>query len=207
MKPEDSKDGQAALDKRAAKPQGVPDLKDVEQVLPNFLHLSAEVSLGKEEAPNPAFPYGSTPIRGVNLGGWLVRECYYFIGAMIIPEFRMDAVEPWITPSIFSNANDSKVVDESTYGEHYGPVEAARQLTQHWDTWITEDDLAQIAALGLNHVRIPIGWWALDKDGTEPYPQGQYPYLFKAVEWAKKHGLKVMIDLHGAPGSQNGFDK
>lgn len=99
------------------------------------------------------------------------------------------------------------MVDEYTYGEHYGPVEAGRLLTQHWDTWITEDDLAQIASLGLNHVRIPIGWWALDKVRTEPYPQGQYPYLFKAVGWAKKHGLKVMIDLHGAPGSQNGFDK
>ena len=27
---------------------------------------------------NPGFPYGSEPVRGVNLGGWLVLEvCYY----------------------------------------------------------------------------------------------------------------------------------
>jgi len=26
------------------------------------------------------------------------------------------------------------------------------------------------------------------------------------VEWAGAYGLKVIIDLHGAPGSQNGFD-
>ena len=40
----------------------------------------------------------------------------------------------------------------------------------------------------------------------EPYIQGQLPYLDKAVRWADECGLKVIIDLHGAPGSQNGFD-
>jgi glucan 1,3-beta-glucosidase len=40
----------------------------------------------------------------------------------------------------------------------------------------------------------------------EPYIQGQLPYLDKAVDWAGRYGLKVIIDLHGAPGSQNGFD-
>lgn len=40
----------------------------------------------------------------------------------------------------------------------------------------------------------------------EPFIQGQLPYLDKAVDWAGQYGLKVIIDLHGAPGSQNGFD-
>ena len=40
----------------------------------------------------------------------------------------------------------------------------------------------------------------------EPYIQGQLAYLDKAVDWAGKYGLKVIVDLHGAPGSQNGFD-
>jgi glucan 1,3-beta-glucosidase len=34
----------------------------------------------------------------------------------------------------------------------------------------------------------------------------QYPYLVRAVNWAQELGLKVTIDLHGAPGSQNGQD-
>lgn len=33
----------------------------------------------------------------------------------------------------------------------------------------------------------------------------QTAYLARAVGWAHKHGLKVLVDLHGAPGSQNGF--
>jgi len=28
----------------------------------------------------------------------------------------------------------------------------------------------------------------------------------KAVTWARKYGMKVLIDVHGSPGSQNGFD-
>lgn len=57
----------------------------------------------------------------------------------------------------------------------------------------------------LNHVRIPIGFWAFDVSGGEPYIQGQVPYLQKAVQWAGNHGIKVIVDLHGAPGSQNGY--
>jgi glucan 1,3-beta-glucosidase len=57
----------------------------------------------------------------------------------------------------------------------------------------------------LNHVRVPIGYWAWDVGPGEPYIQGQLPYLRRAVTWAANHGLKLVIDLHGAPGSQNGY--
>lgn len=36
--------------------------------------------------------------------------------------------------------------------------------------------------------------------------QNQYPYLIRAITWASQLGLTVIIDLHGAPGSQNGQD-
>ena len=49
----------------------------------------------------------------------------------------------------------------------------------------------------LNHVRIPIGYWAFDISGGEPYVQGQLPYLKKAIEWAESYKLKVIVDLHG----------
>lgn len=56
----------------------------------------------------------------------------------------------------------------------------------------------------LNHVRIPIGYWAFEVGPGEPYIQGQLPYLTEAIGWAGLHGLKVIVDLHGVPGSQNG---
>ncbi|KAK7465452.1 hypothetical protein VKT23_005430 [Stygiomarasmius scandens] len=126
-------------------------------------------------------------VRGVNLGGWLV-------------------LEPWITPSLFDNTGNDKIIDEYTFGQFQDHDEALGVLQKHWDTWITEQDFIDIADAGLNTVRLPIGYWAFDVSGGEPYIQGQIPYLRKALNWGNKHGLKVIIDLHGAPGSQNGFD-
>ncbi|KAF7972591.1 hypothetical protein HWV62_17392 [Athelia sp. TMB] len=136
---------------------------------------------------SPGFPYGSEKVRGVNLGGWLV-------------------LEPWITPSLFDNTGNSAIVDEWTFGQLQKTSVAKATLQNHWNTWITESDFKAIAAAGLNHVRLPIGYWAFEVGPGEPYIQGQLPYLKKAVTWASNYGLKVIVDLHGAPGSQNGFD-
>ncbi|KAH9973186.1 glycoside hydrolase family 5 protein [Lactifluus volemus] len=138
---------------------------------------------------NPDLSLGKQPVRGVNLGGWLV-------------------LEPWITPSLFDNTNDSRIVDEWTFGQYQDYAVARETLVNHWNTWITETTLRKSQVLGarLNHVRIPIGYWAFDVGGGEPYVQGQLPYLYSAISWAVKYNLNVIIDLHGAPGSQNGFD-
>lgn len=136
---------------------------------------------------SPGFPYGSEKVRGVNLGGWLV-------------------LEPWITPSIFDNTGNPNIVDEWTFGQYYDRATATNVLQNHWNTWITQNDFANIAAAGLNHVRLPIGYWAFEVGSGEPYIQGQLPYLQNAVQWASQYGLKLIVDLHGAPGSQNGYD-
>ncbi|KAJ7754931.1 glycoside hydrolase family 5 protein [Mycena maculata] len=143
--------------------------------------------LSSAVAFNGGFPYGSEKVRGVNLGGWLV-------------------LEPWITPSLFDDTGNAGIVDEWTYGSLQSLTVAEEALTNHWNTWITESDFAAIAAAGLNHVRLPIGYWAFEVGPGEPYIQGQLPYLQKAITWATQNNLKLIIDLHGAPGSQNGFD-
>lgn len=55
-----------------------------------------------------------------------------------------------------------------------------------------------------DHVRLPIGYWAFVD--AYPYISGSKEYLYRAIQWARNHNLKLIIDLHGAPGSQNGFD-
>lgn len=135
------------------------------------------------------FDYQNDKIRGVNLGGWFV-------------------LEPFINPSLFEqNTADGNVpVDEYHYCERLGKGVSSQRLQTHWDNWITEDDISKISKLGLNMVRIPIGYWAFQTLDSDPYVQGQVKYLDRALKWCRKHGLKVWIDLHGAPGSQNGFD-
>ncbi|KAJ2162510.1 hypothetical protein GGF46_000641 [Coemansia sp. RSA 552] len=129
-------------------------------------------------------------IRGVNLGGLFV-------------------LEPWITPSLFDewvSVTNSTVVDEWNYCAALGKQECQRRLHTHWGTWVQESDISTLAGLGINTLRIPIGYWALAPDHTDPYVQGQIPYLEQILGWASKYSLRVMLDLHGSPGSQNGFD-
>ena len=45
-----------------------------------------------------------------------------------------------------------------------------------------------------------------DSVSVSPYIPGAWPYLLQALNWAKGYGLHVSVDLHGAPGSQNGYD-
>ncbi|KAG4078349.1 hypothetical protein HA402_013059 [Bradysia odoriphaga] len=136
-----------------------------------------------------AWPYGSQKIRGVNAGSWLV-------------------LERWMNPSdtgVFAGLPES-VQDEYTLCEYLGYAAAEQRLKTHWATWITEAHFEFWASTGLNHVRVPIGYWALDIQSPEPWVNGSWEYVLKAAEWSKKHGLQLAIDLHAAPGSQNGWD-
>lgn len=87
-----------------------------------------------------------------------------------------------------------------------GTTAAYNILKAHWDSWCTFSDFQKIANAGFNTVRIPVGYWAYSLDAGEPYTQGAAPYIDAAIDWARVLGLKIWIDLHGAPGSQNGFD-
>jgi len=133
--------------------------------------------------------YNRPKIRGVNLGGWLV-------------------LEPWITPSLFEQFDESKMIsDQWMFCEELGRKECWRQLEKHYQTWVTESDLQFLAESGINHVRIPVGYWMFgDIREGEPWVNGELPYLERAIRWCQKHNLHVVLDLHCAPGSQNGFD-
>ena len=134
-------------------------------------------------------------VRGVNLGGWLV-------------------LERWMKESLFAGVNGK---DETAFCVQLGREESTRRLREHWDTWITEADFAWIADHGLNAVRIPVGHWIFgsasgypyhERYGADPHPyvDGGIERLDRAFDWAEQHGLMVLVDLHCAPGCQNGFD-
>ena len=44
-----------------------------------------------------------------------------------------------------------------------------QQLEDHYNTFITEQDIAEIAGAGLNFVRVPIPFWAIDVWDNEPF--------------------------------------
>ena len=120
-------------------------------------------------------------IRGVNLGNWLV-------------------LEKWMNASMFAGCDAED--------EYYLPRRLPRdvyeeRIRMHRAEYITERDFARIKAMGLNAVRIPVPYFIFGD--YEPFI-GCINELDRAMGWAKKYGLKVLIDLHTAPDSQNGFD-
>ncbi len=89
------------------------------------------------------------------------------------------------------------------------------RLRTHWGSFITRADFAWLAEVGINAVRIPFGHWIFGppypyhaRYGDDPHPfvEGGIDVLDRALDWAREFGLRVMLDLHAAPGCQNGFD-
>ncbi|KAK6508610.1 hypothetical protein TWF506_010694 [Arthrobotrys conoides] len=143
------------------------------------------------QVPPLSKPWGSyvtRPARGVNLGGWL-------------------SLEPFITPSLFEYPRSASIYDEYGLTLHLGPEKAAKVLEEHYATFITEADFRDIAAAGLDHVRIPFSYWAVETYEGDPYvSQISWRYLLRGIEWARKYGLRIKLDLHGLPGSQNSWN-
>ncbi|KAA0148021.1 hypothetical protein FNF29_06965 [Cafeteria roenbergensis] len=138
-------------------------------------------------AAGPASLDADGVYRGVNLGGWLV-------------------LESWLSPSVFAKHGVAAGAGEWQFCEKVGRDQCGPALQEHWDTWLTEAHIATLAEAGLQYARIPLGYWIVDRNSTEPLPAGGWWYLERAVGWLKSHGMRAVLDLHGAPGSQNGHD-
>ncbi|EFY84753.1 hypothetical protein J3459_014031 [Metarhizium acridum] len=141
----------------------------------------------------PSLPNGVTKIRGVNFGGWLICE-------------------PWMMQNEWRNVlgcGDS-ASEFDCMNDHYkgGNRGAGNQkFENHWRDWINPDTVQSVHDVGLNTIRIPIGYWSytdiVDK-ASEPFADGNrmLPYLDAVVQKAADLGIYVIIDLHGAPGGQ-----
>lgn len=132
--------------------------------------------------------YGKRPARGVNLGGWL-------------------SLEPFITPSLFEKYDVKEgVVDEWNLCSKLD-TSKSKILEEHYANFITEQTFKDIQDAGLDHVRIPFSYWAVQTYEGDPYLfRTSWRYLLRAIEWARKYGIRVNLDLHGLPGSQNGWN-
>jgi len=81
-------------------------------------------------------------------------------------------------------------------------------LKLYWDCFFTEADFRVIKEeLGFNTVRLPFYYLnVLHEDLSLRNEEEAFSYLDWFVENAAKCGLYVVLDLHGAPGSQSGYE-
>lgn len=120
-------------------------------------------------------------IKGINLGGWLV-------------------LEKWMSPRLFEGTQS----DDEYYLAHDLPEEEYKaRMIMHRAEFITEADFLRIASNGFNFVRIPVPYFVFGD--RKPF-LACIEELDRAFNWAKAYGLKILLDLHSVPYSQNGFD-
>ena len=80
-----------------------------------------------------------------------------------------------------------------------GWLSQAELTKEHMDTFITESDLEVIKGLGADHVRLPLDYSVIEEeDGSEK--QEGYRYIDNCIEWCRKNGLNLILDLHKTAG-------
>ena len=82
-----------------------------------------------------------------------------------------------IDPAAYSGGQCPAIVDHS----HYPPL--------------CQSDLAQMAALGFNSLRLPLSWSLLEPERGH-FSQTYLDRIAQVVEWARELGIYVIVDMH-----------
>ena len=77
-------------------------------------------------------------------------------------------------------------------------------LKEHFETFITKEDIGQIAGWGLDHVRIPVDGYLFFDRKKKVLRKDPLAYLDRCMEWCAEYGLNVVIDLHNITGHVSG---
>ena len=65
----------------------------------------------------------------------------------------------------------------------------------HFDTFITEEDIKKIKTMGFDHVRVPVDYNVLEDEEGNIIPDG-FSYLSNCLKWCENSDLNMLIDLH-----------
>lgn len=131
--------------------------------------------------------------RGIGLGNWLVPEGYMF-------KFKTASAPREIAALI-----------EMAIGKE----EASRFWDTFRDRYVAKEDIDFIAKAGFNTVRVPLHFNLFMREEAPFNAVGEGKIIFegpgwalldRVIGWSRDAGLKVIIDLHAAPGGQTGVN-
>lgn len=121
-------------------------------------------------------------LRGVNAGGWLVQE-------------------EWMNPT---NAKDQKTMMD-TFKNRFGAAGRDELIKVYEDNYWTTKDFDNVQNMGANVLRLPFTYMNLvDYNGN--LKADAWNRLDWFIDNSAKRGMYVILDMHGAFGSQNGMD-
>lgn len=125
-------------------------------------------------------------LRGTNAGGYMLQEF-------------------WLTPTDYT-ANVTDQTDLiNTLTNRFGSDAAKTLINTYESNYWKESDFDTCASLGINCIRLPI-WYRNFVDENNNWYSNAFDRVDWFVEQAGKRGIYVIIDMHGAYGSQNGSD-
>ena len=126
-------------------------------------------------------------LQGTNLGNWLVQEF-------------------WMMGQGGNGVHDQCTL-EAKLTERFGYDEKERLIKLFRDNWIKERDWDQLQSFGFNIVRLPILWSVIeDEKNPKTVRADAWHYIDWSIAEAKKRGIYVILDLHGALGGQTPND-
>ena len=124
-------------------------------------------------------------LRGINLGNWFVPEGYMW-------RFKRDESGHQIDDIL------AEIIGE----------EAVARFWREWrERYIAASDIRYLRRLGFNSVRVPLHHKLLfGGEGAPEFAGPGWACLDRLIGWCRAEGIYVLLDLHAAPGCQNGFD-
>lgn len=157
-------------------------------------------------------PQSEQVIRGVNYGGRFVPE--FFLALPGNTELFTNLTDP---PKIFGEAEEQlSLCDVGHQADN-----ATERMKAFLNENIRKEHFDKMSDLGFNVVRLPLGYWNLINLPGSATPNGVAPdrwrglqdimlakdykkWIDKVFDFAGENGLRILLDLHGAPGAQAG---
>ena len=121
-------------------------------------------------------------LRGTNAGGWLVQE-------------------DWMNPT---NASDQKTM-MTTLANRFGASNRDELVSTYENNYWTTQDFDNCAEMGMSVIRLPFTYMNLCDDNGN-LKSNAFDRLDWFVQNCSQRGMYVILDMHGAFGSQNGMD-
>ncbi len=153
----------------------VPIPQAIVRETPTMLHTEGAQWLRESGKP--------IQLKGVNLGNWLMQE-FWMMGQG-------------------SNGIDDQCKLEAILDKRFGYAERERLYRLYRKNWMRERDWDLIAQYGMNVVRLPFIWSVIEDEKNPGHLRADaWEYLDDAIAQAERRGMHVILDLHGAVGSQ-----
>ena len=141
---------------------------------------------------------------GVSLGGWLLME---------INKKQRDSKDGpdvrigWMFDQIFASSELDFV---TTLRKEKGDDFALTTMRNHWEHFIPDEALDTAKELGVDAVRIPVGYWIVDAPASggsntdygfspEGFATGGLNHLRQLLPKLRDRGMVAVVDMHALP--------